>query len=84
MKAKPELLKAWQGNPDGVHQLIIRTALDIDQGERRLREHGVQVRRRCKLINGFVITCTGQQAQELMEEEWVTAVDLDAPVSACP
>lgn len=83
MNANPEYVKIWQSAPDASQQLIVRVTLDMGIAERRLRELDIEVRRRCKLISGFVITCTGKQAQGLALEPWVLALEPDAPVSAC-
>ena len=84
MDVNPDLKQAWQQNPDRAFRLIVR--LSGEMSAEALKGQGCQVLRRCKLINGYVVQCTGQQAAALAEVSWVTAIELDAPVQAwlCP
>ncbi|NLS77566.1 MAG: hypothetical protein GXY76_09940 [Chloroflexi bacterium] len=84
MDVKADLKRAWQQNPAQTFQLIVR--LSEEGSADALKAQGCPVLRRCKLINGYVIQCTGQQAAALAEAPWVTAIELDMPVQAwlCP
>jgi len=84
MKVAPSLLSLWQRSPKEVFKLILRVSGDLEETDARLRESGIQVRRRCKLIHGFAIECTGALAEAIAKEPWVTSVEADAPVRGWP
>ncbi len=84
MKADPRLVEQWRQQPAKSFRLIVRVSGDLDQADGNLRAKGVQVHRRNKLINGFAIEGTGEQAVALLEESWVISCELDAPVHAWP
>ena len=84
MKVDSHLLEQWRDQPDKSFRLILRVSADMDQAEGWLKAGGIQVRRRCKLIQGFVIESRGAQAMALHEEPWVVSAELDAEVHAWP
>lgn len=82
MKVDAALLAAWQARPTDRFRLIVRVSGDLAQAEALLGKGGIQMRRRCKLINGLVIECTGAQAASLLAEPWLISAELDQPVQA--
>lgn len=82
MKADEALIVSWRQQPAETVRLILRVSGDLGQAETWLRGRGVRVRRRCRLINGLAIECSGAQAEALLPESWVARIEPDAPVSA--
>jgi len=72
----------WQARPADNFRLIVRVSGELAQAEARLTKSGIQVRRRCKLINGLVIECSGAQASALLAESWLISGESDQPVQA--
>ncbi len=84
MKVDSRLLEQWRQRPDQPFRLILRVSAALDQADNWLKARGIQVRRRCKLIQGFAIESTGAQAMGLLEEPWAVSCELDAEVRAWP
>ena len=82
MKAQPSLIESWKSQPEAEQRLLVRVVQDLDTAERVLLGHKIHVRRRCKLVNGFVVTCTGGQALLLVREDWVSSIESDEPIHA--
>jgi len=82
MPIDPALQQAWLDHPEQSFRLIIRVSIALDEAEERLRLRGVAVRRRCRLIQGFVVECSGALALALAQEPWIISAELDREVRA--
>lgn len=80
MKAEPSLIESWERQPDEQHRLLVRVVGGLGAAEQALQGADVQVRRCCKLVNGLVVTCAGGQALLLIEQDWVSSIETDAPI----
>jgi len=80
MTVDPALQQAWQDHPAQSFRLIIRVSLALDEAEEQLRLRGIRVRRRCRLIQGFVVECSGASALALAQEPWIISAELDREV----
>ncbi len=82
MPIDPALQQAWQDHPAQSFRLIIRVSIALDEAEEQLRLRGVAVRRRCRLIQGFVVECSGALALALVQEPWIISAEQDREVRA--
>lgn len=78
----PEIRAAWQSNPDEPIDLILRVAGDISQLVATLEQRGITVKRRFRLTNSLAVRCNGRTALQLLNEPWITHIDVDRPVKA--
>ncbi len=76
----PGLLQKIRDNPGIPQDIIVRVEGDVDAYEQQLRSSGFQIRRTLRLINGFAVTASGSQVQQLAKEPWVTFIDEDQQV----
>lgn len=82
MPIDPAVQQAWQDHPAQSFRLIIRVSIALDEAEEQLRLRGVAVRRRCRLIQGFVVECSGASALALAQEPWIISAEPDREVRA--
>jgi hypothetical protein len=80
MRAKQSLIDSWKANPAEDQRLLVRVGAGMADAQGALMEQGVTVRRRCKLIHGYVISCTAERALQLLDVKWIESVELDEPV----
>ena len=80
MRTQSSLIAKWESEPQEQYRLLVRVSQDLDTAERNLQRRGIQVRRRCRLAQGLVITCTGEQALLLTQEECVSSIESDEPI----
>ena len=81
MRTQSSLIAKWESEPQEQYRLLVRVSQDLNTAERNLQTRGIQVRRRCRLAQGLVITCTGEQALLLTQEEWVSSIEIDEPIN---
>lgn len=82
MKANAAWQEEWRRHPNKRFKLIARVSGDVGQAAIRLREKGIFVRRRCRLVNGCAIEATGAQAEALLQESWIASLEPDELVRA--
>lgn len=81
-KIKPELEQQLREQSDETFDLIVRTAGEATPHLEWLAANEVQVKQQYRLSPGVAVSCRGKDALKLLEMEWVTSVELDAPVRA--
>jgi hypothetical protein len=80
-KIDPKLEQRLQDMPNRAVDLIVRTEGDPTPHLDWLAAHQIDVRQVFRLSPGVAVSCPGRDALKLLEQEWVVAVELDAPVS---
>jgi len=80
-KIDPELEQQLRTNPDDEVDLIVRTKGDASPHLSWLASAGLRVKQQFKLTPGLALSCSGQDALQLLNQDWVLSVELDAPVT---
>jgi hypothetical protein len=80
-KIKPELEQQLRSMPNRSVDLIVRIAGDSKLQLEWLASNGIQVRHQFRLTPGVAITCTGQAALKLLDQDWVVSIEPDTPVT---
>lgn len=81
-KISTELEAQIKSAPQETFNLIVKTTGDPAPHANWLTAQGMQVTRQFRLTPGVAVTCSGAEAQSLLEQDWVVSVELDQPVSA--
>ncbi|MEA3335205.1 MAG: hypothetical protein U9R25_04795 [Chloroflexota bacterium] len=79
-KIDPKLAAELKSQPDAQFDLLVTVQHADDQTEKHLTSQGIVVRRRLRLVPTVAITCSGDQAQELLGYSWVEQIERDQPV----
>lgn len=77
----PELVDQLEANPEEAVDLIVRTRGDVTPHLGWLTSAGLRVKQQFKLIPGVAVSCSGKDALQLLKQDWVLSVELDAPVT---
>ena len=80
-KIDPAFRRQLAGRPNDRFDIIIRTRGDATPYLSWLDSAGIKVTRQFKLTPGVAASCTGQDALQLLDQDWVLSVEPDAPVS---
>ena len=72
-KIDRELEQQLRASPEETVDLIVRTRGDATPG--------LRVKQQFKLTPGVAISGSGQDALQLLSQDWVLSVELDAPVT---
>ena len=78
---KPELKAQFEAEPDQSVNLIVRTEGDATPHLDWLATTNVQVTRQFRLTPGVAVTCTGQAALQLLDQQWVKSIEPDEIVT---
>ena len=78
---KPELKAQFEAEPDQSVNLIVRTEGDATPHLDWLANANVQVTRQFRLTPGVAVTCTGQTALQLLDQQWVKSIEPDEIVT---
>lgn len=81
VKIVPELEQQLRTNPDEEIDLIVRTKGDASPHLSWLASAGLRVKQQFKLTPGVAVTCSGQDALQLLNQDWVLSIEPDAPVT---
>lgn len=81
VKISSELEQQLRSMPNRMVDLIVRTEGDVTPHLDWLNSAGFQVKQKFRLSPGVAVSCTGQDALKLLEQDWVTSIESDAPVS---
>jgi len=80
-KIKTELAQQLQTKPNDTFKLIVRTTDNPAGHIPWLKSIGVEVTQQFRLTPGVAVSCTGNQALQLPDQDWVLSVEPDAPVT---
>jgi hypothetical protein len=80
-KISPELEQQFRAKPGETVDLIVRTQGEATPHLDWLAAAGLQVKQQFKLVPGVAISGSGQNALQLLNQDWVMSVELDAPVT---
>jgi hypothetical protein len=80
-KIGTELEQQLKAMPNRRVDLIVRTQGDATPHLEWLASAGLQVKQQFRLSPGVAISGFGADALELLDQDWVVSIELDAPVS---
>ena len=80
-KIDRELEQQLRASPEETVDLIVRTRGDATPHLTWLVSAGLRVKQQFKLTPGVAISGSGQDALQLLSQDWVLSVELDAPVT---
>lgn len=80
-KIDRELEQQLRASPEETVDLIVRTRGDATPHLTWLASAGLRVKQQFKLTPGVAISGSGQDALQLLSQDWVLSVELDAPVT---
>ena len=80
-KMDRELEQQLRASPEETVDLIVRTRGDATPHLTWLASAGLRVKQQFKLTPGVAISGSGQDALQLLSQDWVLSVELDAPVT---
>jgi hypothetical protein len=79
-KIDSDLHRSLKEHPDKSIRLIVRTKGDISEYEAQIKQLGLRVTRRFKLIQGAAVSGKGRYALDLLGQSWVQSIEADKPV----
>ncbi len=80
-KIDRELEQQLRASPEETVDLIVRTQGDPTPHLTWLASAGLRVKQQFKLTPGVAVSGSGQDALQLLSQDWVLSVELDAPVT---
>lgn len=80
-KIDRELEQQLRASPEETVDLIVRTRGDATPHLTWLASAGLRVKQQFKLTPGVAVSGSGQDALQLLSQDWVLSVELDAPVT---
>jgi hypothetical protein len=80
-KIDRELEQQLRASPEETVDLIVRTQGDATPHLTWLASAGLRVKQQFKLTPGVAVSGSGQDALQLLSQDWVLSVELDAPVT---
>jgi hypothetical protein len=81
VKASPDLIQAWQADPQAQVAVIVHLEDDPAQHVAAFEQHGLSVARTFRLTHTVAASGPARAVIELLDQSWVSKVELDQKIT---